>query len=163
MGAFVGGLYAREGDLISAAGRAKHFSSRMANLWRMLTDVTYPIVAYTTVSLTIIMEIMLTKPSLPGARVQSFDLQGEYIIISFLLSVPKHGLQAFYDLHIEDMWLPYFCNTTNIITSRMDIHETGYAWRFIRKSKDSYRPPMLLIAVRPRCIYDIGWTPSPSL
>lgn len=47
------------------------------------------------------------------------------------------GRQAFYDLHIEDMWLPYFCNTTNINTSQMDIHETGYAWRFIRKSSVS--------------------------
>jgi lysophospholipid hydrolase len=42
--------------------------------------------------------------------------------------------KTFYDLHIEDMWLPYFCNTTNINTSRMEIHETGYAWRFIRAS-----------------------------
>lgn len=49
MGAFVGGLYAREGDLISSAGRAKQFSSRMGNIWRILSDVTYPIVAYTTV------------------------------------------------------------------------------------------------------------------
>jgi lysophospholipid hydrolase len=53
MGAFVGGLYAREGDLISSGGRVKQFSSRMGNLWRMLTDVTYPIVAYTTVFRTI--------------------------------------------------------------------------------------------------------------
>jgi len=42
--------------------------------------------------------------------------------------------KSFYDLHIEDMWLPYFCNTSNILTSRMEIHETGYAWRFIRAS-----------------------------
>ena len=42
--------------------------------------------------------------------------------------------KAFYDLHIEDMWLPFFCNTANITTSRMEIHETGYAWRFIRKT-----------------------------
>jgi hypothetical protein len=42
--------------------------------------------------------------------------------------------KVFYDLHIEDMWLPFFCNTANITTSRMEIHETGYAWRFIRKS-----------------------------
>lgn len=41
--------------------------------------------------------------------------------------------KAFYDLHIEDMWLPYFCNSTNINTSRMEIHETGFAWRFIRE------------------------------
>lgn len=44
--------------------------------------------------------------------------------------------KAFYDLHIEDMWLPFFCNTANITTSRMEIHETGYAWRFIRKSRE---------------------------
>lgn len=49
MGALVGGLYAREGDILSSAGRTKQFSGRMANFWRMLSDVTYPIVAYTTV------------------------------------------------------------------------------------------------------------------
>ncbi|KZT08570.1 patatin-domain-containing protein [Laetiporus sulphureus 93-53] len=99
MGAFVGGLYAREGDAISSAGRTKQFSSRMGNVWRMLSDVTYPIVAYTT-----------------GHE--------------FNRSIYK----AFYDLHIEDMWLPFFCNSTNINTSRMEIHETGFAWRFIRAS-----------------------------
>ncbi|KAG6332336.1 hypothetical protein ID866_6754 [Astraeus odoratus] len=99
IGAFIGGLYARECDIILSASRAKQFSSRMGNLWRMLSDVTYPIVAYTT-----------------GHE--------------FNRTIYK----AFYDLHIEDMWLPYYCNTTNIITSRMEIHETGYAWRFIRAS-----------------------------
>ncbi|PBK76899.1 patatin-domain-containing protein [Armillaria solidipes] len=99
IGALIGGLYAREGDILYSAGRAKQFSSRMGNIWRMLSDVTYPIVAYTT-----------------GHE--------------FNRSLYK----AFYDLHIEDMWLPFFCNTTNINTSEMEIHETGYAWRFIRAS-----------------------------
>ncbi|KAJ6541870.1 hypothetical protein B0H19DRAFT_1175019 [Mycena capillaripes] len=99
IGALVGGLYAREGDILSASGRAKAFSSRMGNIWRILSDVTYPLVAYTT-----------------G---HEFN-RGIY--------------KAFYDLHIEDMWLPFFCNTTNIMTSRMEIHENGYAWRFIRAS-----------------------------
>ncbi|EKM84018.1 hypothetical protein AGABI1DRAFT_33142 [Agaricus bisporus var. burnettii JB137-S8] len=99
IGGFIGGLYAREGNLISTAAKAKQFSGRMGNIWRMLSDVTYPIVAYTT-----------------GHE--------------FNRSLYK----AFYDLHIEDMWLPYYCNTTNIITSRMEIHETGYAWRYIRAS-----------------------------
>lgn len=71
----------------------------MGNIWRLLSDVTYPIVAYTT-----------------GHE--------------FNRTIWK----AFYDLHIEDMWLPFFCNTTNIITSRMEVHETGYAWRYIRAS-----------------------------
>lgn len=48
IGAFVGGLYAREGDLVSTFGRAKRFSGRMSTLWRMLTDLTWPVVAYTT-------------------------------------------------------------------------------------------------------------------
>lgn len=46
-------------------------------------------------------------------------------------SVPV--FQAFSDVHIEDMWLPFFCNSTNINSSSMAIHETGYAWRYIRK------------------------------
>ncbi|KAF9531870.1 hypothetical protein CPB83DRAFT_867766 [Crepidotus variabilis] len=99
IGALIGGLYAREGDLISSTGRAKQFSGRMGNIWRILSDVTYPIVAYTT-----------------GHE--------------FNRSLYK----VFYGLHIEDMWLPYFCNTTNIITSRMEIHDSGYAWRYIRAS-----------------------------
>ncbi|KAI0274950.1 patatin-domain-containing protein [Gloeopeniophorella convolvens] len=99
IGAFIGGLYAKEVDLISSSGRAKQFSGRMGNIWRMLSDVTYPLVAYTT-----------------GHE--------------FNRSMYK----AFYDLHIEDMWLPFFCNTANITNSRMEIHETGYAWRFIRAS-----------------------------
>jgi lysophospholipid hydrolase len=48
IGSLIGGLYAREGDLVSTLGRAKRFSGRMSSMWRMLTDVTYPIVAYTT-------------------------------------------------------------------------------------------------------------------
>jgi len=99
IGAFIGGLYARDVDLIASEGRAKQFSSRISNIWRMLSDLTWPVVAYTT-----------------GHE--------------FNRAVYK----AFYGLHIEDMWLPYFCNTTNILTSRMGIHETGYAWRFIRAS-----------------------------
>ncbi|ESK92169.1 hypothetical protein Moror_4820 [Moniliophthora roreri MCA 2997] len=99
IGSFIGGLYAREGDILSSAGRTKQFSGRMGNIWRILSDVTYPIVAYTT-----------------GHE--------------FNRAIYK----AFYDLHIEDMWLPFYCNTTNINTSRMEIHDTGYAWRFVRAS-----------------------------
>ncbi|KAG8735024.1 phosphatidylcholine and lysophosphatidylcholine phospholipase, partial [Ceratobasidium sp. 414] len=99
IGSFIGGLYAREGDVLSSNIRAKQFSGRMSSLWRLLSDITWPVVAYTT---------------------------GHF----FNRSIYK----AFSNLHIEDMWLPFFCNTTNILTSRMDIHDTGYAWRYIRAS-----------------------------
>ncbi|ELU38806.1 hydrolase [Rhizoctonia solani AG-1 IA] len=48
IGAFIGGLYAREGDILSSALRAKQFSGRMSSVWRILSDVTWPVVAYTT-------------------------------------------------------------------------------------------------------------------
>ena len=51
IGAFVGGLYARDVDLIASSGRVKQFSARMGNIWRMLSDLTWPVVAYTTVRL----------------------------------------------------------------------------------------------------------------
>lgn len=35
---------------------------------------------------------------------------------------------------IEDFWLEFYCNTTNISKSRSEIHTSGYAWRYIRAS-----------------------------
>lgn len=42
--------------------------------------------------------------------------------------------KIFGNYEIEDFWLQYFCNSTNITNSTMDIHETGFSWRFIRAS-----------------------------
>jgi lysophospholipid hydrolase len=50
MGALIGGLYAQEGDIISGAARAKQYGIRMSTFWRLATDLTWPVVAYTTVS-----------------------------------------------------------------------------------------------------------------
>lgn len=38
------------------------------------------------------------------------------------------------DSRIEDFWVRYFTNTTNLTDSKMEVHEKGYAWRFIRAS-----------------------------
>ncbi|WWC62720.1 lysophospholipase NTE1 [Kwoniella dejecticola CBS 10117] len=95
IGSFVGGLYAKETDLLETTGRTKQFAGRMGSMLRILSDVTYPFVAYTT-----------------G---HEFN-------------------KAFYNTHIEDMWIPFFANSTNITHSRMDIHRTGYAWRYVRAS-----------------------------
>lgn len=46
IGSFVGGLYAKDGDLVPMYGRAKKFSSRMAGLWRFALDLTYPTISY---------------------------------------------------------------------------------------------------------------------
>ncbi|CAB60678.1 lysophospholipase [Schizosaccharomyces pombe] len=110
IGAFNGGLYAWEADLVPMFGRAKKFCGRMANLWRFVLDVTYPQAAYTT---------------------------GHEF---------NRGIwKTFGEIHIEDFWLPFYANTTNITHSRMDIHSSGYAWRYIRASMSlaGLVPPML--------------------
>ncbi|KAN0060719.1 phosphatidylcholine and lysophosphatidylcholine phospholipase [Thecaphora frezii] len=99
IGSLVGGLYASEAELVSSIGRVKRFAGRLASLWRMASDLTYPVVSYTT-----------------G---HEFN---------------RGVFKAIQETHIEDMWLPYFCNTTNITWSRMEVHTTGYAWRYIRGS-----------------------------
>lgn len=99
IGSLVGGLYAREAEMVSTFGRAKRFAGRMASLWRFASDLTYPVVSYTT-----------------G---HEFN---------------RGVFKAIQETHIEDMWIPYFCNTTNITWSRMEVHTSGYAWRYIRGS-----------------------------
>ncbi|KAK4103736.1 patatin-domain-containing protein [Parathielavia hyrcaniae] len=42
--------------------------------------------------------------------------------------------KAFGKTQIEDFWLEYYCNTTNISKSRAEFHTSGYAWRYVRAS-----------------------------
>ncbi|KAL1311287.1 hypothetical protein AAFC00_001472 [Neodothiora populina] len=42
--------------------------------------------------------------------------------------------KTFGDSQIEDFWLEFYCNTTNISKSRSEIHSSGYVWRYVRAS-----------------------------
>jgi lysophospholipid hydrolase len=52
--------------------------------------------------------------------------------------------KAFGNAQIEDFWLEYYCNTTNISKSRSEIHTSGYVWRYVRASMSlaGLLPPM---------------------
>jgi lysophospholipid hydrolase len=52
--------------------------------------------------------------------------------------------KAFGTAQIEDFWLEYYCNTTNISKSRSEIHTSGYVWRYVRASMSlaGLLPPM---------------------
>lgn len=99
IGSFVGGLYAKDYDLVPIYGRVKKFAGRISSIWRMMTDLTWPVTSYTT-----------------GHE--------------FNRGVWK----AFGDARIEDFWVQYYCNSTNITDSVQEIHSFGYAWRYIRAS-----------------------------
>jgi lysophospholipid hydrolase len=99
IGSFIGGLYAKEYDLVPIYGRTKKFALRVGSLWRTLLDLTIPITSYTT---------------------------GHEF---------NRGIwKVFGDSRIEDFWLSYYCNSTNITNSCMEIHTKGYAWRYVRAS-----------------------------
>ncbi|CAG8498260.1 9095_t:CDS:2 [Ambispora gerdemannii] len=52
--------------------------------------------------------------------------------------------KSFFDTQIEDFWLSYYCITTNITWSRMEVHQSGYAWRYVRASMSlaAFLPPL---------------------
>lgn len=109
IGAFVGGLYAKDYDFVPVYGRAKTFAGRMASIWRSLLDLTIPVTSYIT---------------------------GHEF---------NRGIwKAFGDSRIEDFWIKYYANSTNITESLMEIHTSGYAWRYIRASMSlaSLLPPL---------------------
>ncbi|CAO3622402.1 unnamed protein product [Cunninghamella blakesleeana] len=109
IGSFVGGLYAKELDLVTTIARGKLFAGRVSSIWRQIMDLTYPVTAWFT-----------------GHE--------------FNRAIWK----CLGDSLIEDFWLPYFAVTTNITYSKMEVHTTGYAWRYIRASMSlsGYMPPI---------------------
>ncbi|KAI8982512.1 hypothetical protein BDB01DRAFT_792895 [Pilobolus umbonatus] len=109
IGSFVGGLYARNLDLVSVIARSKMFAGRVSSIWRQIMDLTYPVTAWFT-----------------GHE--------------FNRAIWK----CLGDSQIEDYWIPYYAVTTNITFSRMEVHTTGYAWRYIRASMSlsGYMPPI---------------------
>ncbi|KAI9683880.1 MAG: phosphatidylcholine and lysophosphatidylcholine phospholipase [Trizodia sp. TS-e1964] len=42
--------------------------------------------------------------------------------------------KTFGNSQIEDSWLEFYCNTTNISHSRQEFHTSGYVWRYVRAS-----------------------------
>ncbi len=54
--------------------------------------------------------------------------------------------QVFTNIQIEDLWLPYFCISSNMATSSEDIHRSGLLWKKTRCSSSvpGIIPPMVI-------------------
>lgn len=55
-------------------------------------------------------------------------------------------MKVFGEKRIEDLWLPYFCITSNLATHAEQIHQSGLLWEVTRASTSipGIMPPMLL-------------------
>lgn len=78
----------------------------MQSFWRKILDLTYPITSMFTGEKQI---FILDRKKL------------EYLGASFNETIEE----ALLDVQIEDLWIPYFCITTDISASKMRVHTSG--------------------------------------
>ncbi len=64
------------------------------------------------------------------------------------------GQVAYGDSSIEDLWLNFFCVSTNLTTSRLVVHRSGSLWRAVRTS--SSVPAMIAPVLRKGQVYVDG-------
>ncbi|KKA22309.1 Lysophospholipase [Rasamsonia emersonii CBS 393.64] len=65
-----------------------------------------------------------------------FALDATYPLVSYTTGHEfNRGIfKTFGDSQIEDFWIEFYCNTTNISKSRNEFHSSGYVWRYVRAS-----------------------------
>lgn len=115
IGAFIGGLVAREEGLHGGSSLARildsieDFSVRMCSKWRQALDLTYPATAW------------FTGHAFNRALWKHFGFSG-----------------------IEDFTIPFFAVTTDLTRSRLQIHRSGPAWKYVRASMSlsGFLPPV---------------------
>lgn len=110
-GAFMSAVYAYYMSNERMFPHVEKFSARMGNVWELLSDATFPTMAY-----------------FSGYKL-------------------NESIKAFFgDTRIEDLWIPYFCITTNISQADIMIHRTGVLWMAVRASMSilDYLPPMFI-------------------
>ncbi|WUR04633.1 lysophospholipase (NTE1) [Vairimorpha necatrix] len=110
MGALIGALYCKECDNGFVFVKAKKFCSAANSLWKILLDLTFPLISL--------------------FRGDALNRQ--------LKKIFKNDL-------IQNLWLEYFCITTNLFTNEEEVHTTGLAWKYIRASMGlcGYVPPVV--------------------
>ena len=73
------------------------------------------------------------------------DITFPYVSIFTGHSFNRAIWEIFKDLRIEDLWLNFFCVSTNLTRSRLEVHQKGYLWRFVRATMSlaGYLPPLV--------------------
>lgn len=111
IGAFIGGLLAREGlsNYQRVLQSVENFCNAMSSKWRQALDLTYPATSW------------FTGHAFNRALWKHFGWSG-----------------------IEDFSVPFFAVTTDLTRSRLQIHRTGPAWKYVRASMSlsGFLPPV---------------------
>ena len=129
IGANIGALLCEERDADKVEKRAREFSIGMARYTDKIFDLTYPTTSMFTGVLMIASSLSVLNTCCPLTIGRAFNN---------LLR------KTFGEKQIEDLWLPYFCITTDITDSKMRVHTSGSLWRYVRASMSlsGYMPPL---------------------
>ena len=111
IGAFIGGLLAKEGlgNYQKVLGSVENFCRAMSSKWRQALDLTYPATSW------------FTGHAFNRALWKHFGFSG-----------------------IEDFSVPFFAVTTDLTRSRLQLHRSGPAWKYVRASMSlsGFLPPV---------------------
>lgn len=111
IGAFIGGLLAKEGlsNYQKIFGSVENFCRAMSSKWRQALDLTYPATSW------------FTGHAFNRALWKHFGFAG-----------------------IEDFSVPFFAVTTDLTRSRLQLHRSGPAWKYVRASMSlsGFLPPV---------------------
>ena len=111
IGAFIGGLLAKEGlqNYSKVLVEVESFCKAMSSKWRQVLDLTYPATS------------LFTGHAFNRALWKHFGFAG-----------------------IEDFSVPFFAVTTDLTRSRLQLHRSGPAWKYVRASMSlsGFLPPV---------------------
>lgn len=111
IGAFIGGLLAKEGlgNYPKILSSVESFCRAMSSKWRQALDLTYPATSW------------FTGHAFNRALWKHFGFAG-----------------------IEDFSVPFFAVTTDLTRSRLQLHRSGPAWKYVRASMSlsGFLPPV---------------------
>jgi lysophospholipid hydrolase len=159
-------LYARDVDHVAVLSWAARFCVRMSSYWRQALDLTYPVTAWFTgrafnhVISRCLGESFLvrftpahrTRAPLTHARTcahvytHAHERHNErpHVCTGLWMLTRAMSFDGCSCSQIEDAWIDYFCVTANLTHSRMDVHRSGTAWRYVRASMSltGFLPPL---------------------
>jgi len=146
-GAFMAGLYALTLDVQECFPLSKILSDKIGTVASMMRDVTLPIMSYFSGEL-FNEAIQVRMCSVPSAsRCVCMRVRCAFATLSRLTPTCDLPPQdVFKDVQIEDLWINYFCITTNVTKESMGVHEAGCMWRHCRASMtvNGLLPPMVM-------------------
>jgi hypothetical protein len=123
---------------------------RMGKTWTLLQGLTLPIISYFDVRMQSRAQPLLSVWESFRVCVCFFCVQRtkgcascvkHRLIVSACPSLLSQGAlfndimkDAFGDTQIEDLWIRYFCISTNVSKARMQVHQSGPLWKYCRAS-----------------------------